>query len=79
MTPEPPTTTTTTSQLYRYCDCGCGRKFLPPPRVPGKRFALPECKDRYYRQLRREALAHFRAQHPDQPQSQPQADKETQT
>ncbi len=44
----------------RLCDCGCGRRFTPPPSAPHKRFATAECRNAWHNTRHAEAMAAFR-------------------
>lgn len=49
------------------CDCGCGRRFVPPPSAPHKRFASERCRNRFHSQRRLAALEALALQQTPQP------------
>lgn len=44
----------------RLCDCGCNRRFTPPPSAPHKRFATEACRNAWHNARHAEAMAQFR-------------------
>ena len=36
------------SRPMRLCDCGCNRRFVPPPSAPHKRFASEACRNSWH-------------------------------